>query len=88
MSERSASGVPVADWLARLIDLLPEGGWTAPSPDETRALLDLARVAARASERVAAPLSTFLVGVAYASLPSAERASAVARLVETLEGPG
>ena len=36
------------------------------TPDEQTALLDLARVAAHTSERISAPISTFLVGVAYA----------------------
>ena len=51
------------------------------SPDEVRTLLDLARDAAHEVERVAAPLTTFLVGVAVGrGAPLAD----VARQVTTL----
>lgn len=52
---------------------------------EQRALLDLARVAAHASERVAAPLSTFLAGVAFADLAPDARARAIETVTRRLE---
>ena len=53
----------LTQWLARLADEL---GVTDAVPDEgsTRDLLDLTREAAHGVERVAGPLTTFLVGVA------------------------
>lgn len=55
----------LTDWLARLsaeLDLdLDEGGL---SEDDLRTVLDLARDAAHHVQRPAAPLTTFLVGVA------------------------
>lgn len=72
------------DLLARLRATMP-GGQLAPTDAEREALLDLARVAAHASERWAAPLATFLAGCAYAELPAPERARALQALVADLE---
>ena len=55
------------------------------TPAEERALLELARVAAHSSERIAAPLTTFIAGVALADLPAAERAERLDSLVAELE---
>jgi hypothetical protein len=55
---------------------------------ERAALLDLARVAAHTSERWTAPLSTFLVGVAYAHASPDERRIAVRALIGALEPSG
>ncbi len=88
MPGQPAPTMALEDWLAELIERLPGVSVERPTPDETRALLDLARVAAHASERVAAPLSTFLVGLACASLPPAKRSAAIVRLVGALEGNG
>lgn len=84
-ADRTAPGIAPAGWLDRLIVELGVEGISPPTPAETRALLDLARVAAHASERIAAPLSTYLVGVAFAALPTAERADRIAALVAVLE---
>jgi hypothetical protein len=68
------------DWFAQLLDALP--GEVGPVTDEERvALLDLARVAAHTSERWTAPISTFLVGLAYVDAAPDERAAAVRDLV-------
>ena len=75
-------------WLERLREQLPDGATLAISPPEVTALLDLARVAAHTSERIAAPLSTFLAGVAFASLPGDARAARIAQLVGRLEEEG
>lgn len=50
-----------------------------------RALLDLARVAAHASERIAGPISTYLVGLALMEVPADERARRVEAIVDALE---
>jgi len=74
----------LAAWLDRLSTLLP-----ASAPNVTTAeqapILDLARIAAHASERIAAPISTFLVGVAFASLEPQERADRLREVVTRLE---
>lgn len=72
------------DLLALLRATMP-GGQLALTDAERDALLDLARVAAHASERRAAPLATFLAGCAYADLPAPERARALQTLVADLE---
>ena len=71
-------------WLERLRGQLPDGATLAISPREVTALLDLAREAAHTSERIAAPLSTFLVGVAFGGLPGDVRAARIAELVRHL----
>jgi hypothetical protein len=77
--------VSVNDWLERVRQVL------GPSPDlaltgiERRLLLDLARIAAHASERVAAPLSTYLAGIVLAGLSPEERAERLAGIVQDLE---
>ena len=57
----------------------------ALTADEERALLDLARVAAHSSERIAAPLTTFLAGVALADVPPDERAERLRALLAELD---
>ena len=76
----------LAEWLEALRARL--GGTDARlelTPAEERALLELARVAAHSSERIAAPLTTFIAGVALADLPAAERAERLDSLVAELE---
>jgi len=80
--------VSLGAWLERLRGQLSDGATLAISPPEVTALLDLARVAAHTSERIAAPLSTFLVGVAIGSLPGDVRAARIAELVRHLEQGG
>jgi hypothetical protein len=86
-------------WFAALADAL-----RAAAPDEAASadvvavplltdaerdgLLDLARVAAHTAERWTAPVSTFLAGVVYASVPADDRAAAIAAVVEALETSG
>lgn len=78
-------GVSLTAWLDDLHRIIgAEAGATITS-DEQEALLDIARIAAHSSERIAAPLSTFLAGVAYGDLPPGERAAALRRLAERLE---
>ncbi|GAA4267059.1 DUF6457 domain-containing protein [Frondihabitans peucedani] len=73
-------------WAARLSEALH-------LPDDTTvdiaAVLDLARDAAHGVARPAAPLTTFLVGLAAGlqggTAPDIERATAIARLLATAE---
>jgi hypothetical protein len=60
------------EWIARFAERL---GVEPPSPAMIDALLDLAGTAAHASERTAAPLACYLVGVAGLD---PQRAAAVA----------
>jgi hypothetical protein len=53
--------------------------------DETEAVLDLARVAAHAVERKAAPLVCFSVGLALADLGPAERLAALDAIIAAIE---
>jgi hypothetical protein len=79
-------------WFAQLLAALPAdrdadaSAVPAHVTDAERdALLDLARVAAHTSERWTAPISTFLAGIAYASLPADERADKLRALVDRIE---
>jgi hypothetical protein len=69
------------DWIATFSD---RAGTDAPSAAEWSALLDLAGVAAHASERVAAPVSCWVA--ARAGL-TAEQALALARSLGDDEAP-
>ncbi len=77
----------VQGWLARLRSRLGADGLELSS-DEQSALLDLARIAAHRSHRIAAPLSTFLVGVALGARSSEERAATLAAIIRDLDQPG
>ena len=59
---------------------LPEG-----DEEERTALLDLARVAAHRSERIAAPLTTFLLGLAFAGSPRADWARRIQGMATRLD---
>lgn len=80
------------EWVSALRERLPGPAGTAdahppaPTDDEVAALLDLARVAAHTAERWTAPISTFLAGVAYATVDPQQRAVALRALVTDLEG--
>ena len=76
--------LPLSAWLDLLLRELPVGS-APPSAAEQTAILDLARVAAHGSERVAAPISAYLVGLALAARPTDERAAALQALVAHLE---
>lgn len=58
-AQAGAAQIGGTEWLRRFSDAL---GMPAPSEEEIDALLGLAGIAAHASERTAAPLSTWLVG--------------------------
>ena len=77
--------VDVEAWLEELGALLPAGVLEEAGPEERAALLDLARIAAHRSQRWAAPISTYLVGIAFAPLPRAERLDRIRALVAQLD---
>lgn len=83
----STPPLPLDAWLARLSELLAVDGAVADpvGPAERAVLLDLARVAAHRGERVAAPITTYLAGVAFAGLPPAERLARLRGLLAALE---
>lgn len=88
MDEGSSRALPaeVTAWLERLGRELPAGTLEAiGSPELQAAILDLARVAAHRSARMAAPLSTYLAAVAFASLPPADRVGRIRDLVTRLD---
>lgn len=72
-------------WLERLAELLPADLADGAGPAERAVLLDLARVAAHRSERIAAPITTYLAGAAFAGLPPAERLARLRALLAALE---
>jgi hypothetical protein len=76
--------VSLEDWLARLQQLLASERDVSLSEEERAALLDLARVAAHRSVRIAAPLSTFVAGIALADLPAPARTTSIRRLTSQL----
>lgn len=83
--ERPEPGLDVNTWLESLGALLPAGTLGQIGPDDRAALLDLARVAAHQSHRTAAPISTYLVGLAFAALPRPERLARIREIVARLE---
>ena len=80
--------VQLGGWLDQVRRSLPSGGDLSLSEAEQQALLDVARIAAHTSERIAAPLSTFLAGVALGGLAPPERARRLADLARQLALPG
>jgi hypothetical protein len=76
----------LAEWMDRLrASLVHEVGVdTSLSAEEERHLLELARIAAHTSERIAAPLTTFVAGLSLAGLPSDARARRLRQLVAEL----
>jgi uncharacterized membrane-anchored protein len=73
-------------WMDRLRAALSVDGEAATdlSADEQRLILELARVAAHTSERIAAPLTTFVAGLALAGLAREERVRRLREFLETL----
>jgi Domain of unknown function (DUF6457) len=80
----ASEGLGLDAWLA-LVQRAPELGRVSVSSEEQRAMLDLARIAAHRSERIAAPITAYLVGLALAQLDPAARAAAIRGLVAGLD---
>lgn len=70
-------------WLTGLA-VLPDLEGATVERDEQRVLLELTRIAAHRSDRIAAPITAYLAGLALAGRPAAERARALARIVAAL----
>ena len=71
-------------WLA-LVQQALEPRRASVSRDEERAMLDLTRIAAHRSERIAAPVTAYLVGLALAQLDPAARAEIIRGLAAGLD---
>lgn len=69
-------------WFQRLAD---EGLATDLDAEVQELLLDLARIAAHASERWTAPLSTWIAGLSLAELPPEQRLERLRALVTSLD---
>ncbi len=82
--EASAEGIGIDAWLDRLTMHLPPDMVVEATSAERAVLLDLARVAARRGERSAAPITTYLAGLAFADLPRTERLTRLCELVAAL----
>lgn len=83
--EAPVESVSLSAWLEGLHEIIGAGAGPAITAEEQAALLDIARIAAHGSERIAAPLSTFLAGIAYGALPIDQRATALRALADRLE---
>ena len=81
----TSESIPLATWLEALGGILGPSGGPGPTDDEQTALLDIARIAAHTSERISAPISTYIAGLACAALPPGERGAALRSLAEQLE---
>jgi Domain of unknown function (DUF6457) len=79
----------VEAWLGELVALLPAGSAALDEigPAERAVLLDLARVAAHRSHRIAAPMTTYLVGLVLGTTPRPERLAKMRELVDRLDRP-
>jgi hypothetical protein len=77
--------VIVPGWLDEVRAALPNVPGLTLTADEQAALLDLARIAAHASHRTAAPLTTFLAGIALGQTPGEDRAARLRSLAGNLE---
>ena len=85
MTNDAPTPATLAEWLDSLAGQLP-AGTPGASAAEQAAILELARVAAHASERIAAPISAYVAGIALAGRSPLERAAALRQLVAALEG--
>ena len=83
----SSDATSVDAWLARFASELPDQMDASLSADDRSALLDLARVAAHRSERIAAPLTTFLLGLALAGTPRQDWAARTKAIATRLDLP-
>jgi hypothetical protein len=73
VAAHDVTATSAGDWVRRFAEML---GTAAPGDEEIDALLGLAGIAAHASERTAAPLSTWLAGRAGASPDEAKKMAA------------
>ncbi len=77
MSRPKSDGAVTAEaWLAAFADSL---GVAAPDADDVQRLLEIAGVAAHASERTAAPIACYLIGLSGRDLTAAASAARAAQ---------
>ncbi|HEX6128000.1 MAG TPA: DUF6457 domain-containing protein [Candidatus Limnocylindria bacterium] len=79
----ASAAVPLDAWLERV---RAELGVESPrlTEPEREALLDLTRLAAHTSERVAGPLTVYALGMAAAGLPDEDRLERIRNLLARL----
>jgi Domain of unknown function (DUF6457) len=82
-----AASLDLDAWLA-LVRQAPELEGIPVSREEQRAVLDLTKIAAHRSERIAAPITAYLVGLAMGRLDPAARAERIRGLVASLDTEG
>ncbi len=85
--ERAGAGGMALDRWLELVEHTLGAPLPAVAQEERALLLDLARVAARRCDRIAAPITAYAVGAALASTDAGERAARLERLVADLELP-
>ena len=86
MTDHAGSGSPSIDaWLGELAAAIPEASLDDADPAVRSALLDVARIAAHRSHRTAAPITTYLVGLALGPLEPADRLARLQDLVRHLD---
>lgn len=93
MNQQGDDAVPdapptISEWLSEIGAVLPAGTLDQMGSDERAVLLDLARIAAHRSHRTAVPISTYLVGLAFAELSRAERLARLRDVVARLDVEG
>lgn len=76
------------EWVTSFAPWLPGGVGAIPSAEEQALILELSRIAAHASERIAAPIVSYMVGAAVAGMEPAARAAELRRLVDGLRAAG
>lgn len=80
-------GMPLDQWLERLrMALGPADPGIELGMEERDAILELARVAAHRCERIAAPLTAFIVGAALRDLAQPGRIEMIQAVTRTLSG--
>lgn len=84
MSAQTEHALSLGAWLELVMRALPAASAPVSAAEQT-AILDLARVAAHPSERIAAPISAYLIGLALATRPAEEREAGLQALVAQLE---
>jgi Domain of unknown function (DUF6457) len=83
MNPGEGAAITLEAWMARLRAEIGEAGATLPGP-ERDALLELTRLAAHASERIAGPLTVYALGMALAGVPQEARLERIREITARL----
>lgn len=83
MNPGEATTVPLETWMARVRVEIGEEGTRLAGP-ERDALLELTRLAAHASERIAGPLTVYALGMALAGVPPEARLGRIREITARL----